>query len=99
VSFTTERLSEFKVKQQPLPGCLSTVESIHQVLIELNRLEVEATGNSHHNLMDVFRKTVDQQVALAQDPDRQGYRRKPLSLPEERTISKKWSDRLLFFRS
>lgn len=99
VSFTSERISEFKVKHQPLPGCLSTVESLHQVMIELNRLGIESTGEAHHNLMDVFRKTVDQQVSLAQDQGRQGYRRKPLSLPEERTISKKWNDRLLFFRS
>lgn len=98
VSFTTTRTSEFRVKHQPMPGCLSTVESIHQVILELNRLTLENTGPSHDNLMDVFRKTVEKQVDLAQDPARQGYRRKPLSLPEDRKISKKWSQRLLFFK-
>lgn len=99
VSFTSTRLSQFKVKHQPMPGCLSTVESIHQVILELNRLEIERTGDAHDNLLNVFTHTVDMQITLAQDPDRQSYRSKPFSLPENRKISKKWSNRLLFFRS
>ena len=98
VSFTSDRISEFKVKHQPLPGCLSTVESLHQVLLELNRMGIESTGKAHENLMDVFRYTVNQQIELAKDPERQGYRKKPFSLPEERKISKKWDHRLLFFK-
>lgn len=98
VSFTSQRQSEFKVKHQPLPGCLSTVESLHQVLLELNRLKLEDTNAQEENLMEVFQKSVEMQITLAQDPARQGYRRKPFSLPAERRISKKWSQRLLFFR-
>jgi DTW domain-containing protein YfiP len=97
VSFTSQRQSEFKVKHQPLPGCLSTVESLHQVLLELNRLKLEDTNAQEENLMEVFQKSVEMQITLAQDPTRQGYRRKPFSLPAERRISKKWSQRLLFF--
>lgn len=97
VSFTTDRVSEFKVKHQPLPGCLSTVESIHQVLLDLNRMGLEKTEAYHENLMEVFRHTVNQQIELASDPNRQGYRKKPFSLPEERKISKKWDNRLIFF--
>lgn len=99
VSFSSDRQSEFKVKHQPLPGCLSTVESIHQVLSDLNRLGLEDTRGQHQNLMDVFRHTVTQQLDLALDPSRQGYRKKPFSAPENRKISKKWQNRLLFFRS
>jgi len=99
VSFSSERISEFKVKHQPLPGCLSTVESIHQVIKDLNRMHIEETSNQHENLMDVFRQTVSQQLQLAQDPERKGYRKKPFSTPEERKISKKWEQRLLFFKS
>ncbi len=99
VSFTSSRISAFKVKHQPMPGCLSTVESIHQVLLELNRLGIEATVPLHDNLLEVFNRTVEQQIGLAQDPNRQAYRKKPFSLPENRKISKKWEGRLLFFRS
>jgi DTW domain-containing protein YfiP len=98
VSFTSDRVSEFKVKHQPLPGCLSTVESIHQVLIDLNRMGIESTSEFHENLMDVFRVTVNQQIELALDPNRQGYRKKPFSIPTDRKISKKWESRLLFFK-
>lgn len=98
VSFNTDRISEFKVKHQPLPGCLSTVESLHQVLLDLNRMGLESTNPAHENLMDVFRATVDKQIEIAKDPERQGYRRKPFSLPEDRKISKKWASRLLFFK-
>lgn len=99
VSFNTTKVSEFKIKHQPMPGCLSTVESIHQVLQDLNRLGIESTAGAEENLMEVFRETVKQQMDCAVDPDRQSYRKKPFSLPEERKISKKWSQRLLFFRS
>ena len=98
VSFTHRRVSEFQVKHQPLPGCLSTVESIHQVVLELNQLGREKTEGMEENLMQVFRKTVQQQIELAQDPNRQGYRKKPYSAPGERKISKKWDGRLLFFK-
>jgi DTW domain-containing protein YfiP len=98
VSFSTQRVSEFKIKHQPLPGCLSTVESLHQVMLDLNRLGIESTDHAHENLMSVFRHTVKQQMELAQDPTRQGYRKKPFSVPEERKISKKWDGRLLFFK-
>lgn len=99
VSFNSDRVSEFKVKHQPLPGCLSTVESIHQVILDLNRMGLENTKNAHENLMDVFRYTVKQQIELASDPKRQGYRKKPFSLPENRKISRKWENRLLFFNN
>jgi len=99
VSFQSQRVSEFKIKHQPMPGCLSTVESIHQVILELNRMGLENTHFFHDNLMDVFRYTVHQQLELAQDPSRPGYRKKPFSSPETRQQSKKWQDRLLFFKS
>lgn len=99
VSFSSDRQSEFKVKHQPLPGCLSTVESIHQVLHDLNRMKLESTNGAEENLMDVFRYTVQQQIELASDPERQGYRKKPFSLPENRKISRKWEHRLLFFNN
>lgn len=99
VSFTSDRQSEFKVKHQPLPGCLSTVESIHQVILDLNRMGIEKTDGREENLMEVFRYTVKQQIELASDPNRQGYRKKPFSLPENRKISRKWDSRLLFFNN
>lgn len=98
VSFSTNRTSAFKVKHQPLPECLSTVESIHQVICDLNRLGMEKTEGKEENLIQVFNRTVEHQISLAEDPHRQGYRRKAFSLPSERKVSKKYEKRLLFFR-
>ncbi len=98
VSFTSDKVSEFKVKHQPVPGCLSTVESIHQLIIDLNSIGVEKTSGAENNLMDVFRQTVSKQIECAEDLTGRGYRRKPFSLPDDRKISKKWQSRLLFFR-
>jgi hypothetical protein len=61
-------------------------------------LGTEKTDGAEENLMDVFRRTVQQQIELAQDPTRQGYRKKPFKLSSDRKISKKWGHRLLFFR-
>ncbi len=99
LSFSPTRVSEFKVKQQPLPGCLSTVESLHQIILEFNRLGLEKTQGAEENLMEVFRKSVDRQIELASDPEKQRYRPKPFRLAHERKQSKKWLDRLVFFRS
>lgn len=99
LSFSPDRVSEFRVKQQPLAGCLSTAESLHQVILEFNRLGLEATNGAEENLMDVFRKSVDRQIELASDPEKQRYRPKPFRLASERKQSKKWLDRLVFFRS
>lgn len=99
LSFNPERTSEFAVKHQPLAGCLSTAESLHQVLLEFNRLGIEKTAGKEENLMTVFRRTVAQQMELAADPDRNHYRPKPYRPAAERKISKKWSDRSLFFKS
>lgn len=98
VSFKTTKISEFKIKHQPMPGCLSTVESIYQVIHDLNSLGVEQTSPAEENLLEVFRHTVKQQSDCAADPERSAYRKKPFSLPEERKVSKKWEKRLLFFR-
>ncbi len=99
VSFETNKVSEFHIKHQPLPGCLSTVESIHQVIKDLNRMGIESTDDREESLLDVFRYTVNQQLSLARDSERQGYRRKAFSDPKKRKTSKKWKTRLLFFNS
>jgi len=88
VSFATQRTSEFLVKQQPKAECLSTVESVHQVVIDLNLLGIEETGGQEENLMDVFRYTVQQQIAFAADTHRQSYRKGRYKLPSERKVSK-----------
>lgn len=98
VSFRTDRVSEFAVKHQPIPGCLSTSESLHQLLLEMNRLGLEKTEGQEENLMEVFRETVKQQLEAAADLERSRYRAKPFVEPHLRKISKKWGHRNVFFK-
>ena len=98
ISFKSNRTSQFQIKHQPMDGCLSTVESLHQVITDLNQSGFESTQGKEQNLMDVFLATVEQQINLALDPSRVGYRKKPFSSPEKRKISKKWQSRSLFFK-
>jgi DTW domain-containing protein YfiP len=97
VSFSRPYVSEFAVKHQPTPGCLSTVESLYYLISELKRQELERLGEQHEILMTVFRYTVNQQIELARDPSVQGYRKSVEGYKTERPISKKWSRRKLVF--
>ncbi len=99
VSFSNGRLSEFQVKHQPMPGCLSTAESLHQLIMDLNHFGIEDSKSQEENLMRVFKATVNKQVEISANPNNQGYRRRPSTPPEARKISKKWCHRLLFFKS
>lgn len=99
VSFRSDRISEFTVKHQPIPGCLSTAESLHQLLLEMNRLGLEDTKGKENNLMEVFRETVRQQLEAASDLERSRYRAKPFIEPHLRKISKKWGWRNVFFKN
>lgn len=97
VSFTNTRKSEFLIKQQPDDLCLSTIESIHQVLVEFKRLGLEDSLTPVDHLTLVFAKMVERQIQIASDPSLQGYRRKSYSAPTDRKKSKKWEKRSLFY--
>ncbi len=89
VSFSSSRVSEFTVKQQPGEECLSTVESIHQVLIDMNRLGLEQTQGREENMMKVFRHTVQQQIEMAADRSETSYRKGSYKEPAQRKQSKR----------
>lgn len=82
--FTPTEKSKFVIKRQPHEWCLSTLEATHQLLGAL-----EAAGLDNYPdpqaLPTLFQKMQDFQIACASDPDRQGYRKKPYKLPEDRS--------------
>jgi len=57
ICFTPDKPSNFRVRQQPRPECLSTVEAIHSLLEFFS-----PPNRAHDNLLYVFDKMVDQQV-------------------------------------
>lgn len=81
--FTASAPSRWLIKQQPDPGCLSTLEAVHEVLLNLTAAGREAYGPPFP-LLDVFARLQQIQLDCAADPDRPGYRRRPYTPPAER---------------
>jgi DTW domain-containing protein YfiP len=83
VMFTPSAPSRYVIKQQPHPGCLSTLEATHELLLALAR-----TGMDHYPLPDqllgIFARMQEYQLRCAADPNRTGYRHRPYRPPAER---------------
>jgi DTW domain-containing protein YfiP len=83
IMFTPSAPSRYIIKQQPVEGCLSTLEAVHELLTALERTGLDAYPLPAQ-LLDVFQRMQDFQIKCAADPERGGYRRHPYSAPEER---------------
>ena len=83
VMFTPSGPSRFVIKQQPIEGCLSTLESVHEVLWALRDAARETYPHANQ-LLDLFDRMQRFQIACAEDPNRGGYRRSGYRPPGER---------------
>lgn len=83
IMFTPAAPSRYVIKQQPHEGCLSTLESVHELLSVLDR-----AGLDHYPdptlLLGIFQRMQEFQLRCAADPNRPGYRRQPYSTPGDR---------------
>lgn len=100
VMFTPDAPSRYIIKQQPFVGCLSTLESVREVVRALHQRGVEPEDKSDQ-LLDLFDRMQQVQIKCARDPNRGGYRRGAYANPGERkpfkgTSSKRRSN---FFES
>ncbi|MCF7686825.1 MAG: DTW domain-containing protein [Cephaloticoccus sp.] len=84
IMFTPTAPSRYLIKQQPQEGCLSTLETVHELLMVLQR-----TGLDDYPLPDqllmVFARMQQFQMECAADPNLGGYRRQAYTAPAERT--------------
>jgi DTW domain-containing protein YfiP len=83
IMFTPSAPSRYIIKQQPVEGCLSTLEAVHELLTVLERNSLDAYPLPGQ-LLEVFQRMQDFQIKCAADPERGGYRRHPYSAPEQR---------------
>jgi DTW domain-containing protein YfiP len=97
VMFTPSAPSRYVIKQQPAEGCLSTLEAVHELLLVLERTGLDAYPD-RGQLLEVFQRMQDFQIACAADPNRGGYRRRPYSAPEQRSPAGSWARRLKYLR-
>lgn len=84
VMFTPTSLSRYVIKQQPVAGCLSTLETTHELLLALQRSGLDGYPLPDQ-LLDLFARMQAYQLKCASDPNRQGYRRNPYSDPSVRS--------------
>ena len=83
IMFTPSAPSRFVIKQQPVEGCLSTLEATHELILALTRSGLD-DYRMPEQLLDLFARMQDFQLSCARDPSRGGYRRKPYSTPVDR---------------
>jgi DTW domain-containing protein len=83
VMFTPSAPSRYVIKQQPFEGCLSTLESVHEVISALNHRGIESTAKPER-LLELFDRMQQHQIDCARDPDRGGYRRREYGDPGRR---------------
>ena len=69
ISFSTSKLSQFKIKEQPADYCLSTIESTLCVLEDLNRLKVEnIQENDLKMFLNPFNEMIKYQLKYIDNP-------------------------------
>lgn len=83
VMFTPSSPSRYRIKQQPAPGCLATIEAIHELFVALAAIGIDEYPD-REQLLGIFARMQDFQIACARDPSRAGYRRSEYKLPIER---------------
>jgi len=85
VMFTPSAPSRYVIKQQPLEGCLSTLESVHEVIRAMNERGMEQV-EAPERLLTLFERMQQRQIDFARDPNRGGYRRSEYSNPGTRKM-------------
>lgn len=86
IMFNGGRASRFLIKQQPQVGCLSTLETTHEVLLALEHAGFDRYPD-RDQLLDLFSRMQEVQMRCASDPNRGGYRHRPYKAPQDRTIT------------
>jgi DTW domain-containing protein YfiP len=69
VSFTTSKLSQFKIKQQPQDFCLSTIESTLCILELLDKYGIEDIQKANlQSFLEPFEKMIEYQQKIIANP-------------------------------
>ena len=78
ISFEPTKRSEFKIKEQPLEYCLSTIESTLTVLELLNQWQIETIAQPKlDRFLTPFHTMIDYQLHCIENPLHQAVRFKP----------------------
>lgn len=85
IMFSGAAPSRYVIKKQPEPGCLSTLEATHELLVALDRSGLDAYDADASPLLDLFRRMQEFQLRCAteQRNPRHVYKK----TPEERAAA------------
>ena len=67
ISFRNEYRSQFIIKTQPAPACLSTIESTYYLIDELKKAGIANPDADQSGLMKVFHQMVQYQISCTQN--------------------------------
>jgi DTW domain-containing protein YfiP len=87
IMFTPSAPSRYLIKQQPHPGCLSTLEATHELLLALAQAGLDQYPLPEQ-LVALFHRMQDLQLCFAADTERTGYRRRAYKPTAERVAPK-----------
>jgi DTW domain-containing protein YfiP len=76
IKFTASEPSRWLIKRQPRPGCLSTIEAIHELLLSLERAGLGAYPD-RWLLLSLFARMQAYQIESRDDPSRKHHRVPP----------------------
>lgn len=93
ISFQNQFVSQYIIRKQPHEACLSTIESLFQVI----HLHQNEQKGEHHNLLEVFHHMVHLQIEAQKNPPNPTYRNVSKVNMTLVRKSKKWETRSLFF--
>ena len=100
ISFTAQQSSQFLLKQQPAPTCLSTIECTYTLLEQLRLINLEDQNLTHKQLINVLSKLVNYHIECAKDPTR-SHHHTP-SKPYQALLTKRpltnWKKRNLIYK-
>ena len=82
IMFSSAAPSRYRIKRQPEPGCLSTLEATHELLLALDRSGLDRYAQPDQ-LLDLFQRMQDFQIRRTAENALNGDRRRVLRRPTE----------------
>ena len=83
IMFSNAAPSRYRIKRQPEPGCLSTLEATHELLVALDRSGLDAYAQPEQ-LLGLFQRMQDFQIRCTAENALRGDRRHRHRIPSER---------------
>lgn len=83
IMFSNAAPSRYVIKRQPEPGCLSTLEATHELLLALDRTGLDVYAQPEQ-LLGLFQRMQDFQIRCAAESELGGHSRHLRRIPTER---------------